>query len=646
MLGVGFGVAGCRTELIDHGKAPCNAFTCSGCCTQNGVCLPGGNQFACGLEATSCRKCTDAQTCQTGVCTDLFEPDAGPLPDAGTPSCGPHNCPGCCDGSVCVTFPGQDTSLCGAAGASCGACDGDGERCESGTCVDPGCQLELGPTVLDFGAAAVGTTSRVEVMLENRGEGTCQLSAPAWLAGADLNAFGFNGQTVHALELSSGQRAHLTVSFTPYTERSWTGQAHAFTVTANDGAPSECASGAPGCRRVVVQGLGESSDLPQALLPSAEQLDLGEAAAGCRTPWRTLVLLNTGGGPISVSELGVGPAGSGFELAPVTLPVQVADRAALALKVRFTAPGEGTFGGLLQIEDELHGTRTLPLSARGVAPGPRTFSTRFPAPADRDVLVVMHDGTGMSSLQQAVAQATGALVTRLQDAGGAWRLGVIRSDASHAGAGLLQGSPEYATPSSTLSSVASNLMVGQTEGSQDRSLEALRLAVFPPNSTDVLRNGSFFRPGIPLSVLFVSNSDERSGGGLVDHVTAVQAAAGHTVSEQPVRLAGLLAANNCAHPSWHELFSLTDGACFPVSTANTASPLQQAVAALVPNNDAFALPWAPEQEEPVAVFVDGALVAPVYYSVERPRGLIRFAPLHVPHPGSDLHVEWTPACEP
>ncbi len=59
--------------------------------------------------------------------------DAGP-PDAGVAGCGPSTCEGCCDGPVCRT--GFAETTCGAAGATCRACDGVAERCVGGACLN------------------------------------------------------------------------------------------------------------------------------------------------------------------------------------------------------------------------------------------------------------------------------------------------------------------------------------------------------------------------------------------------------------------------------------------------------------------------------------------------------------------------------
>lgn len=51
------------------GSAACNANTCQGCCSAEGVCMRGVETTACGSAGTRCDVCAGAQTCQSGRCT-------------------------------------------------------------------------------------------------------------------------------------------------------------------------------------------------------------------------------------------------------------------------------------------------------------------------------------------------------------------------------------------------------------------------------------------------------------------------------------------------------------------------------------------------------------------------------------------------
>lgn len=100
----------------------CDATNCSGCCVGD-KCLPGTDPLSCGQNGQQCISCaTQGQTCQAqkpgGRCV-------------GTPTCGPENCGGCCDGTTCVT--GVDATACGAKGAACANCAAAGQVCNTTT---------------------------------------------------------------------------------------------------------------------------------------------------------------------------------------------------------------------------------------------------------------------------------------------------------------------------------------------------------------------------------------------------------------------------------------------------------------------------------------------------------------------------------
>ncbi len=647
-LGLAVVAGGCAVEEIDHGRTPCNANTCSGCCTSNGVCLSGEQPFACGSGANACVRCADAFVCREGACVSAEEPDAGVLPDAGMETCGPHNCSGCCEDGQCMRFIDQGKARCGSRGEACGTCDDAEAVCDLGACVVPSCSLKVAhPSFqqphVDFGSRSVGSTSRIELTFHNQGAGFCTVKAPKWVPGTDANAFGFGGQTVHDLRLAPNDTARLEVSFTPYAPLFWNDNGNAFTFTVNDGAPSQCASGERGCRQKIVRGSGLASELPPEVLLSTSELDLGDVTVGCRTPWRTVMLVNVAEWPV---EVNVAPPGGAFELQPIALPIQVPARGSVPLRVRAVPGAVGTVTGALQLHDAISGPRSVQLVARGVGTAERTLQRTVPARADMDVLVVMHDGAGMTALQEELEDAAPAFVQRAQTAGGTWRLGVITSDASQASGGLLQGSPKYLGPS-TQSALGAHLRVGQM-GHIDQSLETVRLAAFPPRRTDPLRNGTFFRHGHRFGVIFVSNAEEQSGGGLVDYVGALKEVGTTSAFAPGPRVVALLGNGGCsAGTRWREAVSLFGGTCLPLGEGSPADALAQAADALFsPAREVF-LPLPVEPQTLVQVSVDGApLPMGTAWTLDAVKSSVRFEEAWQPPPGSDLRVTWQAACQP
>jgi hypothetical protein len=107
---------------VCSGTRACGPATCPGCCEGN-VCVSGNSASACGYAGSQCRDCASlGETCQGQVCT-------------GTQLCGPQNCPGCCEGDLCVF--GGSSSSCGFGGFQCQNCLQFNETCNAGQCVPP-----------------------------------------------------------------------------------------------------------------------------------------------------------------------------------------------------------------------------------------------------------------------------------------------------------------------------------------------------------------------------------------------------------------------------------------------------------------------------------------------------------------------------
>lgn len=117
----------------------CDPQTCSGCCAGNS-CLPGNSSTACGTQGQQCVSCLAVgETCSPfGQCQT-------------SPSCGPGNCFGCCEGNACL--PGTIDPACGIGGQACQNCTPFGATCQAGTCISSQC----GPATCPFGCCQGNT---------------------------------------------------------------------------------------------------------------------------------------------------------------------------------------------------------------------------------------------------------------------------------------------------------------------------------------------------------------------------------------------------------------------------------------------------------------------------------------------------------
>ncbi|MFH1130620.1 MAG: hypothetical protein V1754_04755 [Pseudomonadota bacterium] len=97
----------------------CGPTNCPGCC-QGSNCITQMSALACGASGLACVACASGESCVDGKCAST------------TTQCGPTNCAmGCCDGTQCVTV--LSTQKCGTGGQTCAACNAD-QTCVAGVC--------------------------------------------------------------------------------------------------------------------------------------------------------------------------------------------------------------------------------------------------------------------------------------------------------------------------------------------------------------------------------------------------------------------------------------------------------------------------------------------------------------------------------
>ncbi len=135
----------CEDQECVPAAPPCGPDNCGGCC-DGGVCQTGESDFACGSFGDVCQECAADEVCGNGFCVlagECFsDQDCGfeevcedQVCVSVQPQCDANNCDGCCDGDVCRT--GTSDFACGAFGNLCLEC-ADDEACGGGLCVVPG----------------------------------------------------------------------------------------------------------------------------------------------------------------------------------------------------------------------------------------------------------------------------------------------------------------------------------------------------------------------------------------------------------------------------------------------------------------------------------------------------------------------------
>jgi hypothetical protein len=668
-LWAGVFLAACTVQ-IDHGAVLCGPETCTGCCSPQGVCLPGESPFACGALGGACARCPVTQACESGVCGGQAEAsDAG----AAAPPCGPGTCAGCCWNGQCFDGRSQSVDACGFAGGPCEQCDAS-QTCAAGACTSKsGCVVSFylaggyASGTIDFGDYPVGAVGSTSLEARNTGTQSCVFGAPTWLAGSDQNAFSFGGATLTGFTLARGESTRIPLTFAPWAAERWVPQENGFTLEVNDGAPSQCPSGRPGCRLWRVSGGAVKAGFTPVWAAAPSRLDFGKVSVGCRSAWRTVQWVNASEQPTSISAVSVGAPfalgptallGSGaVQLGPSAFPLTVPPWRAVSFAVRFEPTAQGSAPGELWLTRD--GTAfAVPLEAEGVEQTVRTFAAVQQPPGRVDVLFVVHGGAQMGPLRAALSQAAPHFVAKLSGVAGSFRIGVITTDVtepSGAGvpvaAGRLQGSPRWVSPSSAAGAeLAQNLAELLDSSAPDQGLEALRLALLPPNVTDPLRNGGFRRQGARLAVILVSNAEEKSGGAPAEYLRTLLGQSGEVLATGQVRAYGLLSGTGCHSGRYAEFLPMSaERTCYPLSAVTLKDDLSEIALALLDLQSTWALPGPVDDGQPVTVLLDAEREQTIpedSYTLDATTGLFRFAHGRVPEPGSTLEIVYTPSCQP
>ncbi len=642
-------LSACTTAVIDHQPIPCGPETCDGCCSASGLCLKGTSPFACGEGGLACSRCGPSESCSAGVCGSSPDPDS----DGGVSSaCGPSTCAGCCQNGECIDLRVQTAPACGLGGGACSACEGD-DVCVLGACERvSGCRLVLnrGTGVIDFGVTTVGTDWGVRFELENEGIETCEVSAPAWISGADTRAFHFSGDALTSFSIPPGGRSQFTVSFSPYVVHDWEPEKNAFTFVVSDRAPSQCANPTPGCRHIPVRGSAIPSNLPPVWSVLPGTLELGDVAVGCDSVRRAAMVVNVSPEPIRIENAAV--YGAGLALTDSRgLPIDFTQGLVIPgwgtarLYVTFSPQAEGAVQGRLKVlvgNDE----RNFPVRATAVRSAPLTFRTVQQPPGDLDLLFVVHTGKEMEWIQSELRAAAPEIVARLTAATGTFHAGVFNTDATRDTSGSLQGSPRFVVPGQNASlALERNLGVGTGGSTPDQSLEALRLALIPPNVNSA--NAGFLRDQSRLAVVVVTNADERSGAAVDDYRHALYGAKGGGIAgAQRARIFGLTTADACASGDrYGELLTSATGGCHVISPGTIGAALNDILDQVLQPRNTFILPGP--MADLMSVRVDGVEVPRGTGFVDDPWiGMIRFLPGYVPEQGQQIDITWSPHCRP
>ena len=251
----------------------------------------------------------------------------------------------------------------------------------SGTGVAPG-TLGSNPTSLSFGSVTVGSNKSLSETITNTGGASVTISQ----IGISGTGFTLSGVTA-PVTLTAGQSASFTVTFTPQTAASASGNV---TVTSNASNPT---------LTIPLSGTGVA---PGTLGSNPTSLSFGSVTVGSNQALSETVT-NTGGSSVTISQVGI--SGTGFSLTGITAPVTLTAGQSTSFTVTFAPQSAASANGNVTITSNASNpTLTIPLSGTGAAAAGQLTVT--PTTLGLGSVVVGTSGTASGSLTASGANVT------------------------------------------------------------------------------------------------------------------------------------------------------------------------------------------------------------------------------------------------
>jgi hypothetical protein len=250
------------------------------------------------------------------------------------------------------------------------------------------------PTGVDFGNVTVGTSSTQTVVVTNLAHSNATISA-ATVTGSGFNYMG----PALPLTLSRGQSVNLTISFAP----------SAAGISAGNLSLSESGNVSP--NSVPLTGTGVQSQQTLSLTVNPQSVSFGNVPVGTSGS-QTVALLNSGTGPVSVSQATM--AGSGFGMSGLAVPMTLDPGQSTAFTVSFAPTGAGSASGNISVvSNASNSVSTVALSGMGVqpqisvAPGSVSFGTVTVGQTSSQTVTLTNVGGANLNITQLAGPGTG-----------------------------------------------------------------------------------------------------------------------------------------------------------------------------------------------------------------------------------------------
>ena len=373
--------------------------------------------------------------------------------------------------------------------------------------------LRATPGAVDFGEVCIGSVGVATIALENVGDAALDIVDVETSYPSEALSFKLTDPEGALGTLEPGTQRVVEFEFNPSAEGQLLG-----TVTVHLGSFIE---------PLVLEAFGAIGG-PK-LFASPETVDLGAVAVGDRVA-QTLVLRNIGTGVLSVSNVTLEPEVDdltvGLASGKPWRPQALESGASLELEVAlspqsFQSEPEGALATLnVSSNDCLSPSTDVPVDG-----WPGGLQTPCPDPPTRqersagkdalaaDILFIVDNSDSMEFEQKGLAAAFTQFIETAEALGINYRLGVTTTDASEFGS--LRG--ELVTPSN-VAAFSDAVQVGIGGSDEEQGLHSAALSVSPGGPfSEHIRDGSV------LSLVFVSDEEDKSAGAALDYIAQYEA---------------------------------------------------------------------------------------------------------------------------
>jgi centrosomal CEP192-like protein/ASPM-SPD-2-Hydin domain-containing protein/HYDIN/CFA65/VesB family protein len=501
------------------------------------------------------------------------------------------------------------------------------------------CTIAIAPSSRTFGILDPGNSITLPIQIRSVGSQPCTLSSFS-ITGAHEFTIDGGGPGSITLDPNGGEEI-LNVTYSPTAEGSHSAELHFAT---ND----------PSLPSATVPLSGSSSPSDLKAVPSS--LDFHVVPVNCRSPNRSITLLNTGTRTVMVSQAALDPSSSpeflmGLYGTPTTIPAGTYS----IITMRYSPRNDGLDTGVLFVT---HDASAMPLAIPLTGEGrinPIQTDSFIQGVSAADVLFIIDDSLSAAPYQALIALNAPGFFSFAEGATLDYQIAVTTTDVTSTGEhGRFVGTVPIITPLTPSGDVifGQNIQRGSGGSNVEEGLEGAYLALqaalqgTPPNA-------GFIRPNSALSIVIVSDEEDQSTRSMSDYEDFFRSI--HGISH-PERLTvsaivgtstpecmgqnGIIGSYS---PRYIQIAEDTGGAVASICDPDWASTLSTVGARAFGLKKKFKLSADPLISS-IVVTVDGQQISNSVWSYSAVDNTINFPDTNVPGANAQVNVTYSLTC--